>query len=159
MLDAVDNRRVVIVYLDSAPENLVPELGLRVVSILPERWNGWLRPLGTADAFGNFLDAWRRNDPNGIWGWATEVGDTLVCSRSDDDDPADEFPGRWTRFLTVAPFTTSPDGRGWRMLRCNGARRQSPTWLRRRRASNSAIGTATAFPIAPMLRERATGNS
>lgn len=83
MLDAVANRRVVIIYLDSAPENLVPELGLRVVSILPERWNGC------------------RNDPNGIWGWATEVGDTLVCSRSDDDDPADEFP----------KMDTLPDGR------------------------------------------------
>lgn len=101
MLDAVDNRRVVIVYLDSAPENLVPELGLRVVSVLADRWNGWLRPLATADAFGNFLDAWRRNDPNGVWGWVTEVDDVLVCSRSDDDEPADEFP----------KVGTLPDGR------------------------------------------------
>jgi hypothetical protein len=89
---AADTSTVTIVYLDSAPENLVPELGLRVVSVLPDRWNGWVRPLATADAFGNFLDAWRRNDPNGIWGWVSEVGDTLVCSRSDDDDPVDEFP-------------------------------------------------------------------
>ena len=90
--DGVDNSGMPLAYLDSAPENFIPELGLRVVSILPDRWNGWLRPHATADAFGAFLDEWRRNDPNGNWGWASEVGDTLVCSRADDEDPADEFP-------------------------------------------------------------------
>lgn len=81
-----------LVYLDSAPENITPELGLCADRVLPERWNGWLRPLATANAFGAFLDAWRSNDPNGIWGYVTEVGDTLVCSRPDDVEPADEFP-------------------------------------------------------------------
>jgi hypothetical protein len=72
--DGVDTSVVALVYLDSAAENFVPELGLRVVSVLPDRWNGWLRPLATADEFGAFLDAWRRNDPNGIWGWADVLG-------------------------------------------------------------------------------------
>ena len=75
------------VYLDSAPENITPELALGAERVLDERWNGWLRPLATADAFGAFLDAWRRNDPNGIWGYVTEVGDTLVCSMTDSDEP------------------------------------------------------------------------
>lgn len=48
--------------------------------------------MATVDAFGRFLDAWRANDPNGIWGYVTEVGDRLVCTRSDDEDPADVFP-------------------------------------------------------------------
>lgn len=80
------------VYLDSAPENLVPELALHAERVLDERWNGWLRPLATADAFGRFLDSWRANDPNGTWGYVTEVGDILVCSVPDSDEPADEFP-------------------------------------------------------------------
>jgi hypothetical protein len=79
------------VYLDSAPENLIPELALNAERVLDERWNGWLRPLATADAFGRFLDAWRANDRNGTWGYVTEVGDTLVCSVADGDEPADEF--------------------------------------------------------------------
>lgn len=83
---------VMYVYLDSAPENIVPELALDAAQVMPDRWNGWLRPLATAQAFGTFLDAWRANDPNGIWGHATEVGSTLICTRPDDDEPADEFP-------------------------------------------------------------------
>jgi hypothetical protein len=80
-----------LVWLDSAPETFVSELALDAVDVLPDKWNGWLRPIATADALGAFLDAWRRNDPNGVWGWATEVGDTLVVTRSDDDDPGDTF--------------------------------------------------------------------
>jgi hypothetical protein len=82
------------VYLDSAPENLTPGLALQADAILEDRWNGWVRPLATAEALGRFLDAWRANDPNGIWGYVTAVGDVLVCSRLDDDWPADEFPQR-----------------------------------------------------------------
>lgn len=85
------NRAPVDVYLDSAPENITPELALKAERVLDDRWNGWLRPLATADALGDFLYAWRRNDPNGIWGYVTEVGDTLICTRTDDSDP-DEFP-------------------------------------------------------------------
>jgi hypothetical protein len=80
------------VYLDSSIENLVPALALEAAKVREDRWNGWARPLATADAFGRFLDAWRQNDPNGIWGYVSEVGETLVCSRIDDDWPADEFP-------------------------------------------------------------------
>ncbi|MQW77313.1 hypothetical protein GHK92_15675 [Nocardioides sp. dk4132] len=57
------------VYLDSAPENITPELAPRPERVLDDRWNGWLRPLATAEAFGAFLDAWRCNDPNGTWGY------------------------------------------------------------------------------------------
>lgn len=80
------------VYLDSAPENMVSELSLEAESVLEQRWNGWVRPRATAQALGDFLDAWRANDPNGVWGYVTEVGDTLVCTRSDADDDTDEFP-------------------------------------------------------------------
>ncbi|WP_283615472.1 hypothetical protein [Mycolicibacterium poriferae] len=81
-----------LVWIDSAPETYVPRLALDAADVLPDRWNGWLRPLATAEAVGAFLDAWRRTDPNGIWGWATEVGDTLIVTRSDDEEPADTFP-------------------------------------------------------------------
>lgn len=80
------------VYLESAPENITPELALKAERVLDERWNGWLRPLATAEALGNFLDAWRRNDPNGIWGYVTEVGDTIVCTVMDSAEPSEEFP-------------------------------------------------------------------
>lgn len=97
------------VYLDSAPENITPELALDATHVLPERWNGWLRPVATARAFGEFLDAWRANDPNGTWGHVTEVGSTLVCTRSDDDEPADEFPQFGERSDGTALF----DFTGW----------------------------------------------
>ena len=88
---ASPNAAPVDVYLDSAPENITPELALKAERVLDERWNRWLRPLATADAFGDFLCAWRRNDPNGTWGYVTEVGDTLIYLRNDDDEP-EEFP-------------------------------------------------------------------
>ena len=79
------------VYLDDAPENMTSELALKAELVLDDRWNGWLRPLATAEAFGDFLYAWRRNDPNGTWGYVTEVGETLIYLRNDDDEP-EEFP-------------------------------------------------------------------
>ncbi len=97
------------VYLDSAPENFTPEFALRAVRVLDERWNGWLRPLATADAFGAFLDAWRRNDPNGIWGYVTEVGDTLVGTVGDDEEASDVFP----RAGIMADGTALYDLSGW----------------------------------------------
>ena len=97
------------VYIESAPENITPELALRAERVRDERWTGWRRPLATADAFGRFLDAWRANDPNGIWGYATEVGDTLVCSVIDSDEPADEFP----RAGETADGTPLYDFTGW----------------------------------------------
>jgi hypothetical protein len=97
------------VYIDSAPESMIPELALRAERVLEDRWNGWLRPLATASAFGAFLDAWRANDPNGIWGYVSAVGDTLVCSVTDSDDPADEFP----RAGQTANGTPLYDVTGW----------------------------------------------
>lgn len=98
-----------LVYLDSAPENIVPELALVAETVLPQRWNGWLRPVATAAAFGRFLDAWRINDPNGIWGYVTEVGSVLMCTRPDDDEPADEFP----RVGALPDGTALYDFSGW----------------------------------------------
>lgn len=96
------------VYLDGAPENITPELALQAERVLDEPWHGWLRPLATADALGDFLYAWRRNDPNGIWGYATEVGDILLCTRTDGSDP-DEFP----RAGETAEGTPLYDLTGW----------------------------------------------
>ncbi|UUW92248.1 hypothetical protein [Pimelobacter simplex] len=105
------------VYLHSAPENFRPELALKAERLLEGRWNGWLRPVATAEAVGMFLDAWRRNDPNGIWGYVTEVGDVLVCSVIDADEPADEFPrcgetleGVAVYDLTGWVWTDEPEG-------------------------------------------------
>lgn len=79
------------VYLDSAPENLTPELTLNAEHVLDDRWNTWLRPLATARAFADFLDRWRRNDPDGIWGFVTEQDGSLLYVDSDSDEP-EEFP-------------------------------------------------------------------
>lgn len=75
------------VYLDSAEENIVPELALDAEYVLPGTWNGWAQPVATAQAMGDFLDRWRANDPNGDWGYATEVGDVLICTREDVEGP------------------------------------------------------------------------
>lgn len=97
------------VYIDSAPENMVDDLALDAEGVLEERWNGWVRPIATAEALGEFLHAWRANDPNGIWGYVTEVGDTLVCTRSDADDYVDEFP----KIGTTADGRAVYDLSGW----------------------------------------------
>lgn len=80
------------VYIDSAPENMTPALALEAEGVMEDRWNGWVRPLATAAALSAFLEAWQANDPNGVWGSAAEVGATLLCTRSDEDEPADVFP-------------------------------------------------------------------
>lgn len=79
------------VCVDSAEENMVSELALAADHVLPDRWNGWVRPIATAAALADFLRRWRHNDPNGVWGEALELQDRLVCSRS-DEDYEDSFP-------------------------------------------------------------------
>lgn len=79
------------IYLDGC-EEADPDLALDAHAVLPDRWNGWARPLATAAAVGRFLDAWRANDPNGTWGYVTEVDDSLICTRTDSEDYEDIFP-------------------------------------------------------------------
>lgn len=79
------------VCLDSAQENMVPELALEAEYVLEETWNGWARPVATAEAMRSVLDRWRANDPNGEWGYATEAAGVLICTREDPDEP-DVFP-------------------------------------------------------------------
>jgi len=79
------------VCVDSAEENIVSELALAADHVLPDRWNGWARPIATAAALADFLRRWRHNDPNGVWGEAFELQDRLVCTRS-DEDYEDSFP-------------------------------------------------------------------
>lgn len=75
------------VYLDSSPENVIPDLALRATTVLPETWNGWARPVATADAFMSFLDAWRANDPNGEWRYAVEVDGNIRLEYDDQSFP------------------------------------------------------------------------
>ena len=81
----------VLIVLESAPENMVAELALDAAYLLPGLWNGFSRPVASAACVGDFLDRWRRNDPNGEWFYATEVGDALLVTREDPDCP-DKFP-------------------------------------------------------------------
>lgn len=81
----------VLVCLDSAPENICEALALRAAYMLDGTWNGFGQPVATADAMGDFLDRWRSNDPNGDWGFPTEVGDTLIVTRTEADEP-DVYP-------------------------------------------------------------------
>ncbi|MHB1009966.1 MAG: hypothetical protein ACYC1E_12170 [Propionibacteriaceae bacterium] len=78
---------VVEVCLDSAEENLVSAMALRATALLDSSWNGWARPVATATATRDFLNRWRRNDPNGTWGDAIEADGQLLCTNSDGDDP------------------------------------------------------------------------
>lgn len=82
---------VVEVCLESAEENMVRAMALKASFLLDSQWNGWARPIATAAAVSDFLDRWRRNDPNGTWGDAIEVDGVLVCTNLDADDP-DLFP-------------------------------------------------------------------
>lgn len=66
---------------------MVPALALRADRVLDDRWNGWARPLATAEALSDFLRRWRENDPNGVWGQAYELNGQLACTRSDEDEP------------------------------------------------------------------------
>lgn len=76
-----------LVYIFSDPENYVPELALRADQVLPERWNGWLQPVATADALRDFLSAWQANDPNGLWGTFEVTPEAIRYRRIDDDEP------------------------------------------------------------------------
>ena len=76
-----------LVCVDSMEENLVPQMALRAHVVLPKHWNGWARPLATADAVADFLRRWRANDLNGVWGFAVELGDALLVTRSDGEEP------------------------------------------------------------------------
>jgi len=78
------------VFIDSAIENFVRDLALRAEGVLDDRWNGWLRPLATAVAVQEFLEAWKANDPNGTWGHVEEKGGLLVAYS--DGEVVDEFP-------------------------------------------------------------------
>ena len=76
-----------LVCVDSLEENMVPQMALHAHVVLPEHWNGWARPLATADAVADFLRRWRANDLNGVWGFAVELGDALLVTRSDGEEP------------------------------------------------------------------------
>ena len=82
---------VIEVCLDSAEENMVSAMALRASALLDSDWNGWARPLATAAAMKDFLNRWRRNDPNGTWGDAIESDGQLIYMDSDADEP-DVFP-------------------------------------------------------------------
>ena len=88
-LHAVDE--VIEMCLESSEENMVSAMALRASVLLDSRWNGWARPLATAAAMADFLDRWRRNDPNGTWGDVIESDRQLIYTDSDADEP-DVFP-------------------------------------------------------------------
>lgn len=83
------------VYIDGPEEENYDRLGLEYVFLGP-RWNGFEAPRCTEAQFRAFVEEWKRNDPNGVWGEVT-VNDAgnLVHHRSDvhEDDSGedDEF--------------------------------------------------------------------
>lgn len=85
-----------LVCVDSLEENMVPQMALRAHAVLHESWNGWARPLATVAEMADFLRRWRANDRNGIWGFAVDLGDTLLVTRSDGEEP-DYFATAGTR--------------------------------------------------------------
>lgn len=75
------------VCVESSEENMVPEMALHAHCLLSGTWNGWAKPVATAREVADFLARWRRNDPNGVWGYAVAVDDALLVTRSDAEDP------------------------------------------------------------------------
>lgn len=84
------------VCVDSAEENMIPEMALSAHAVLEESWNGWSRPLATALQVEDFLRRWRRNDSNGTWGLAVEIDGSLLVTRPDGEEP-DYFAQRGRR--------------------------------------------------------------
>lgn len=84
--------RDVLVYLDSAPENLTPTLALRARYVQDGAWNGWARPVAGAREVRDFIARWRANDPNGQWGQVTETPAGLQIAREDGGEDPDVFP-------------------------------------------------------------------
>ena len=81
------------VCVESGEENMVSAMALHAHCLLPGTWNGWARPVATAREVADFLARWRRNDPNGVWGYAVDVDGALLVTRSDAEDP-DRFAGK-----------------------------------------------------------------
>ena len=79
------------VWIGSSEENMVPELALRAHSMTPG-WNGLPVPLVSAVEFRAFIEAWRRNDPNGSWNTngVMVIGSELVYSDGEGYD--DSWP-------------------------------------------------------------------
>jgi len=107
-----------LVCLDSEPENMTPALALRCHA-LAGTWNGWIAPLATAEAFATFIDAWRRNDPNGDWGWVFEhtnrhTGATRLVLEDAEGAVTDTFDA----YGTDAEGRTLYNLSGWRWVAC-----------------------------------------
>lgn len=97
-----------LVCVDSLEENMVPAMALAAHTVLPESWNGWARPLAATSEVAAFLGRWRANDRNGVWGFAVDLGDALLVTRSDGEEP-DYFAPAGCREDGVALF----DLTGW----------------------------------------------
>lgn len=76
------------VYLDTDTEHQIP---LECLGLRPERWNGYVVPIATAEQMATFVAAWRSADPNGTWGETyIRVHDgALVVTRNDSSNPDD----------------------------------------------------------------------
>jgi hypothetical protein len=76
-------------HLDSTDdENRIDALALHAVRIEDTRWNGFPIPVATAAEFRRFVDAWHRNDPNGLWdsGKVVEADGALIYDIEDYRD-------------------------------------------------------------------------
>lgn len=78
------------VYLDQPDDERTDELALHAVRI-DGYWNGFAIPVVTAAEFARFITAWRRNDPNGMWGEGSDSvreGDgALIFDDGESDEP------------------------------------------------------------------------
>lgn len=105
------------VLLDSSEENMVLALALNAHHILGGAWNGWARPVATADGFADLVARWKINDPHGMWSRSPKV---------------------------VERYGTSQAGRGSRPTVIGGDSRvtdpmPSQSWLLRRRSFRSPL--------------------
>jgi hypothetical protein len=70
---------------------MVVALALNAHHILGGAWNGWAKPVATADDFADFIARWSINDPHGTWGEARETPDGLRYEDTEGSDP-ETFP-------------------------------------------------------------------
>lgn len=78
-----------LVCLDSDDRTTAPMLRCTLAG---QRWNGWLWPIATAEAFATFLAQWRTNDPNGEWGRVAVSVDSGDLWYVVDGEVTDVFP-------------------------------------------------------------------
>jgi hypothetical protein len=97
----------------SSEETCNPLLALQAVYVSAEKWNGFLQPSATADAFGRFLAAWHEHRPDANFGEFRVTDDGLLYRHATETwEDAELFPFDGTTDDDVPVYLLS----GWQWV-------------------------------------------